>query len=186
MNKATFTSRAKKAGINLSTRAFREVLADIEQGIYKFYPVKALRRSYSDKIYEFHYLLEAVGLEYTEGNDAPRGGRTGIFYELTPASIRKVKPITKAYVQQQEAKFAKEKERKEQQKAQAQEELNERIALANEPLSEKEKLEAINFIKNNPKRSALANAPKSVDKLKYASGLSWGQLFYSLTGTNGK
>jgi len=180
MNKSTFTSRAKKAGFLTSQKAFYDTLECIEHGCYRVYPITAYSRSYSDKTRDYERLLEALGLDYTEGNDAPRGGKTGNFLQLTPSAIRKVKPITKEYMKAQEA------ERKERQKAQAQEALNKRLALAKEPLSEKEKMEAIAYIKENPMRSALANAPKSVDKLKYASGLSWGQLFRSLTGTNGK
>lgn len=36
-----------------------------------------------DRRFEFTTILNRMGIEYTQGNDAPRGGKTGAFINIT-------------------------------------------------------------------------------------------------------
>lgn len=50
--------------------------------------------------------LELLGIDYTTGNDAPRGGKTGDFVELTPKGKRQVAEWVKPIIERQAAEAA--------------------------------------------------------------------------------
>lgn len=49
----------------------------------KFYPVVSASRTYSDFTNYVISLCEYAGVKYSTGNDAPRGGRTGEFVQVS-------------------------------------------------------------------------------------------------------
>lgn len=53
-----------------------------------------------DKTKDFTEMLKYLGIDYTTGNDAPRGGAEGFYIELTPKGLRQVKEF-QAYYQNQ-------------------------------------------------------------------------------------
>jgi hypothetical protein len=67
-------------------------LNDILKGTKSFRPVYTQGRSWKhssliDKRFEFQNILNQLGIEYIEGNDAPRGGKTGAFIKITTKVI---------------------------------------------------------------------------------------------------
>lgn len=58
----------------------------------------------NDKSEYYFEMLKALGIDYTTGNDAPKGGAEGFYIELTPKSRRQVKE----YQSYEEAKFGAE------------------------------------------------------------------------------
>lgn len=57
-----------------------------------------------DKTKNYTDMLKALGIDYTTGNDAPKGGAEGFYIELTPKGRRQVKE----YQSYEEAKFGAE------------------------------------------------------------------------------
>lgn len=64
-----------------------------ERGVgHMFRPVYSQGSSWKhstlvDKTMELKGVLDKLGIEYTEGNDAPKGGRTGKFIQVTTKII---------------------------------------------------------------------------------------------------
>lgn len=50
-----------------------------------------------DKTKDFTDMLKALGIDYTTGNDAPRGGAEGFYIELTAKGKRQVKEFQAYY-----------------------------------------------------------------------------------------
>lgn len=53
-----------------------------------------------DKSGIYTEMLKALGIDYTTGNDAPRGGAEGFYIELTPKGLRQVKEFQAYYKNQ--------------------------------------------------------------------------------------
>lgn len=63
------------------------LLADIQQG-KKIRPIYSSSGSWKhssliDKSFQLKIVLKEFGLQFVEGNDAPRGGKTGYYIEIT-------------------------------------------------------------------------------------------------------
>lgn len=56
--------------------------------------------SLEDKTNDYTDMLNALGIDYTEGNDAPRGGEEGNYIELTAKGKRQVKEFQAYYKEQ--------------------------------------------------------------------------------------
>ena len=56
--------------------------------------------SLEDKTDNYTDMLKALGIDYTEGNDAPRGGEEGNYIELTAKGKRQVKEFQAYYKNQ--------------------------------------------------------------------------------------
>lgn len=53
-----------------------------------------------DKTKNYTDMLKVLGIDYTEGNDAPRGGEEGNYIELTAKGKRQVKEFQAYYKEQ--------------------------------------------------------------------------------------
>lgn len=84
----------KKGEINATYRIIFDQLA---AGVDKFRPChwRGSRRhlTLQDDGYNIRRVFNVLRLSYTEGNDAPRGGREGDFIELTAAARRALAPV---------------------------------------------------------------------------------------------
>lgn len=50
-----------------------------------------------DKSPKYEFVLRTLGIDYVTGNDAPRGGQEGFYFELTAKGRRQIRDYAKAH-----------------------------------------------------------------------------------------
>lgn len=97
MNTATLAKALKSNKINGNAKANVIALAEGKRKVRTCYTTGSGRFiSNSDSTKTTIEALTKLGLSFTTGNDAPRGGLTGNWIDLTPESRRRIAPIAKA------------------------------------------------------------------------------------------
>lgn len=97
MNAATLTKALKSNKINGDAKANVIALAEGRRKVRTCHTTGNGRfTSNSDSTKATMEALDTLGLTFTTGNDAPRGGLTGNWIDLTPESRRRIAPIAKA------------------------------------------------------------------------------------------
>lgn len=80
---------------------YKEPLDWLKTGRGRAYPCRWHKNgrhfSLDDKSKRYFEMLKALGIDYTTGNDSPKGGAEGFYLELTPKGLRQVKEFQAYY-----------------------------------------------------------------------------------------
>jgi hypothetical protein len=80
-------SITQKSGFTKSCKAYSLIKSAIENGNPKIWPVQSSGRGRFTKNLDYtndvKKALNKMGVAFTEGNDAPRGGKTGTFIMIS-------------------------------------------------------------------------------------------------------
>ena len=107
MRNATFEKRIAPFRKGWAKEEVTRMVQGVSHPNNKIYPIytqgSGKYAKYTDKTGEVKSILDGLGLDYHEGNDAPRGGKLGNFIELTAKGKRQLQPLRKELRDQEEA-----------------------------------------------------------------------------------
>lgn len=170
MNTKTFTKRLKVAKIQGNARTYVEMLVEMDVRVYTCHTSGTGRFiSNIDSHAATCRALKVLGIGYTQGNDAPRGGKTGQWIELDPKGRKATAPIRKeraATLAAAQAKEQGDKAERERLKAERAQQLSDKLANGG-PLSDQDIFRAW------WRSGVMHPAPLEVMQAKERQGLTW-------------
>ena len=90
MKMSTFEKRAKKAGLNKNSIAYKSILRLMTKSEAEIYPNISTRNRYNNHTDDIIYFAEKMGLGIGQTNTSPRGGIQGTKVFLTAKGKKQV------------------------------------------------------------------------------------------------